>query len=98
MATLEKDRILQFRGRELCDRDGDKIGSIEEIYLDADSGECFGFNSPAAAVWRHLKEPISFDQLRAALVAEYDVRDEQCTAELSDLLQDMQAKGLVDTD
>jgi uncharacterized protein (TIGR02271 family) len=39
MATLEKDRILQFRGRELCDRDGDKIGSIEEIYLDADSGE-----------------------------------------------------------
>ena len=39
MATLEKNRILQFRGRELCDRDGDKIGSIEEIYLDADSGE-----------------------------------------------------------
>jgi uncharacterized protein (TIGR02271 family) len=39
MATLDKDRILQFRGRELRDRDGDKIGSIEEIYLDADSGE-----------------------------------------------------------
>jgi uncharacterized protein (TIGR02271 family) len=39
MATLEKDRILQFRGQELRDRDGDKIGSIEEIYLDTDSGE-----------------------------------------------------------
>jgi uncharacterized protein (TIGR02271 family) len=39
MATLEKDRILQFRGQDLYDRDGDKIGSVEEIYLDADTNE-----------------------------------------------------------
>ena len=38
MGTVEKDRILQFRGENLCDNEGDKIGSIEEIYLDADSG------------------------------------------------------------
>ncbi len=38
MGTVEKDRILQLRGEDLCDNDGDKIGSIEEIYLDADSG------------------------------------------------------------
>jgi uncharacterized protein (TIGR02271 family) len=39
MATLQKDRILQFRGQDLCGRDGDKIGSIEEIYLDAETNE-----------------------------------------------------------
>src|SRR5919112_6831268 len=39
MATIQKDRILQFRGQDLCDRDGDKIGSIEEIYLDTQTGE-----------------------------------------------------------
>jgi uncharacterized protein (TIGR02271 family) len=39
MATLQKDRILQFRGQDLCDRDGDKIGSIDEIYLDAETDE-----------------------------------------------------------
>ncbi len=39
MATIQKDRILQFRGQDLRDRDGDKIGSIEEIYLDAESNE-----------------------------------------------------------
>jgi len=39
MATIDKERILQHRGRDLCDRDGDKIGSIEEIYLDAETGE-----------------------------------------------------------
>ena len=39
MATIQKDRILQLRGEDLYDREGDKIGSVEEIYLDADSGE-----------------------------------------------------------
>jgi uncharacterized protein (TIGR02271 family) len=39
MATIEKDRLLQFRGQDLASRDGDKIGSIEEIYLDAETDE-----------------------------------------------------------
>jgi hypothetical protein len=39
MATIQKDRMLQFRGEDLRGRDGDKIGSIEEIYLDAETGE-----------------------------------------------------------
>lgn len=39
MATMHKDQILQLRGGDLLDRDGDKIGSIEEIYLDAETNE-----------------------------------------------------------
>src|SRR5215218_2202262 len=39
MATIQKDRILQYRGQDLYDRDGDKIGSVEEIYLDAETNE-----------------------------------------------------------
>jgi uncharacterized protein (TIGR02271 family) len=39
MATLTKDRVLQFRGQNLVDSNGDKIGSIEEIYLDAETNE-----------------------------------------------------------
>jgi uncharacterized protein (TIGR02271 family) len=39
MATIQKDRLIQFRGQDLYDRDGDKIGGIEEIYLDADTNE-----------------------------------------------------------
>jgi uncharacterized protein (TIGR02271 family) len=39
MSTIQKDRILQFRGQDLCDRDGGKIGRIEEIYLDAETNE-----------------------------------------------------------
>ena len=39
MAAIEKDRMLQFRGQQLAGSDGEQIGLVEEIYLDADSGE-----------------------------------------------------------
>jgi len=37
MSTLQKEDLLQKRGDNLYDSSGDKIGSIEEIYLDADT-------------------------------------------------------------
>ncbi len=39
MATMQKEELLQRRGGDLLDRDGDKIGTIDEIYLDAETGE-----------------------------------------------------------
>jgi hypothetical protein len=39
MSAIEKDRMLRFRGDQLADRDGEQVGKLEEIYLDADSGE-----------------------------------------------------------
>ena len=39
MATMQKDQILRYRGEDLVDSDGSKIGKIEEIYLDAESNE-----------------------------------------------------------
>ena len=38
MSTLHKDDLLQKRGQDLYDRSGDKLGSLEEIYLDAETG------------------------------------------------------------
>jgi hypothetical protein len=32
-----KEESLTWRGHDLVDRDGDKIGKIEEIYLDTDT-------------------------------------------------------------
>jgi uncharacterized protein (TIGR02271 family) len=33
------DQILSWRGRELFDRDGEKIGKIEEVYLDTTTNQ-----------------------------------------------------------
>jgi uncharacterized protein (TIGR02271 family) len=39
VATLQKDRILQMRGEDLYGAEGEKLGSIQEIYLDTETDE-----------------------------------------------------------
>jgi sporulation protein YlmC with PRC-barrel domain len=39
MASIDREQILKFRGQSLYDRDGEKVGTIEEVYLDADTNE-----------------------------------------------------------
>jgi hypothetical protein len=67
----------------------------ELVALEPAAGNCFGFNEVATVVWRSLAEPKSFDELRNALVADYDVSSEQCSTELKALLDEMKAQGLV---
>jgi hypothetical protein len=67
----------------------------ELVALDPNVGECYGFNSVATSVWRQLEQPKSFDQLRDALLAEYEVEPDQCALELRELLDDLSMKGLI---
>ena len=67
----------------------------ELVALDADAGTCFGFNEVATSVWRRLAKPASFDRLRDGLVAEYDVSEDQCTAELQRLLDNLVERSLI---
>jgi hypothetical protein len=67
----------------------------ELVALEPNAGECFGFNSIATSVWRELEQPRSFEQLRNALLDQYEVEPRQCAAELRQLLDDLTARGLV---
>ena len=69
--------------------------SDELVALDPVNGQCYGLNSVAKDVWRKLETPKSFDELRSALLDEYDVGVEECTSDLEGLLSDLQAKGLI---
>ena len=80
------------RAVELMEAD---IGS-ELVALDPDQGNCFGFNEAATSVWRSLHEPRNFDQLRDALLADYEVDADQCSRDLKELLEDLIRKGLVE--
>lgn len=68
----------------------------ELVALDPERGTCFGFNTVATSVWRALADPRSFDQLRDRLLEEYSVGADQCSAELQELLDDMEARGLIE--
>ena len=39
MATHTREDVLSWRGQDLVDNDGDKIGSIEDIYLDRETDQ-----------------------------------------------------------
>jgi hypothetical protein len=67
----------------------------ELVALDARAGQCFGFNGVATSVWKRLEHPRSFEQLRDALLADYEVGSHQCSVELAELLDDLVLKGLI---
>lgn len=67
----------------------------ELVTLDVEAGKCFGFNEVATSVWRSLATPQSAGALAVTLVDQFDVDPDRCAAELSDLLEDMTAKGLI---
>ena len=67
----------------------------EIVALDAHAGHCYGFNSVAASVWRQLEQPRSFDEIKRSLLDEFEVSEEECTADLERLLADLVDKGLL---
>lgn len=67
----------------------------ELVALDPDAGLCFGFNGVATTVWGLLETPKSFEAIRAHLLDSYEVDEGRCTAELEELLAQLEEKGLV---
>lgn len=70
----------------------------ELVALDPNAGDCFGFNSVATSVWRQLEEPRTFEELRDALLDEYEIDQQQCAQELKELLENMSERGLIITE
>jgi len=85
------EREIYRRAVELLEADVND----ELVALDPARGNCFGLNAVAKDVWRKLETPKSFNDLRAELLAEYDVSEEQCAEELKALLSDLAEKGLI---
>ena len=63
------------------------------VGLEISRGECFGFNSVAAEVWRRL--PASASTIRQELERDYDVDAAQCEADVQAVLDQMVEMGLV---
>ena len=70
----------------------------EAVILDPDSGMYYGLNEVGARVWELIQEPKMVDEIRDALLAEYEVEPERCQQDLFALLQNLADKGLVEID
>jgi hypothetical protein len=71
-------------------------GNDEEIALLGETREdYFGLNGTAAAIWRLLERPYSFDDLCAALLKTYDVNESELRSDVQGCLDEMLANRLV---
>lgn len=68
----------------------------ELVALEPQAGACFGFNPVAASVWRLLETPKSFNELREALLSQYEVTSDECSHDLRELLAMMEDEGLIE--
>jgi hypothetical protein len=67
----------------------------ELVALHVDNGTCYGFNGTATRVWAMIEAPKRLSEIRDALLAEFDVDEATCQAQLAELVRELEADGLV---
>ena len=70
----------------------------EAVILFPKSGQYYGLNEVGTRVWRLIQEPRTVNEIRDALLAEYDVQPERVEADLLHLLEILKSKGLIEID
>ena len=68
----------------------------ESAILNLKNSVYYGTNPVAASVWKMLQQPRSVEELRNALLDEYEVEAKQCEQDLLALLDKMLSEGLID--
>ena len=67
----------------------------ETVILHLHEGVYYGLNSVGACVWRQLQGTCNLEQIIAAVMAEFEVSRERCTADVCELLHDLQEHQLI---
>jgi hypothetical protein len=67
----------------------------ESVLLDLDTKHYFHLNETAAVAWRALEHSPSVEAITRALVAEFDVSEQEARLAIEQLLADLRRKGLV---
>ena len=68
----------------------------EMVLLGMEDGIYYGLNPVGAFIWEQIKEPKTIDQIRDAILGEYDVEKGECERDLFELLKELTEKGMVE--
>ena len=68
------------------------------VLLDPATWTYAHFNDTAATIWHVLETPQTLDSLVAAVLADYEVGDAECRAEVTDFVRGMGAAGFLIVD
>jgi Coenzyme PQQ synthesis protein D (PqqD) len=88
-----------FSGRSIVVAVHDQVScdlAGEAVILSLKSGMYYGLNAIGARVWSLIQVPMTVNDLRDTLLAEYEVEPERCERELMTLLAELAAQELIE--
>ena len=68
----------------------------EAVILNLKSGVYYSLDAVGAFIWNLIQEPKTVNDIRDAILAEYEVEIEHCERDLLALLEKLNAEGLVE--
>ena len=87
---ITPETILQRKGDMLFNEiDG------EVVMLSIENSEYYGMDKVGSRIWELLEQPVSFKDLVARLMGEYEVSELQCTEDTLAFLKKLTDKKLV---
>ena len=82
--------VVAARDQVSCDLAG------EAAILNIKNGVYYGLDPVGARIWKLIQQPRSVDEVREALVDEYEVEPERCEQDLITLLEKLLTEGLIE--
>lgn len=70
----------------------------ELVMFDAEAGKYYGFNEVATAIWNHLDQAKTIEDICHQLTNEFEIKHEDCLREVLDFLPKLVEKGLLEVE
>jgi hypothetical protein len=71
------------------------VGS-EIVLMSLQSGECYGLSDTGSEVWRKMQQPVEVGALISELRAEFNAPEGVIESDVTELLEDMLQRGLIE--
>lgn len=95
--SLNNHNVFDLRLRRAKDSISTELDG-ETVILDIDSGIYSGLDVMGTFIWNTMACAVSVAVLRDAILARYDVTEEQCVADLLKFLRALADQGLIEVD
>lgn len=80
-------------------RSTDSISTMvdgETVIMGVSSGKYSGLNEVGSVVWNLLEKPVSFTEVREAVLAQFEVNAEDCASDLLSFLNSLAEHKLIE--
>ncbi|KPK07964.1 MAG: hypothetical protein AMJ64_04935 [Betaproteobacteria bacterium SG8_39] len=88
---LGPDSVVRVSSNQVYSRLGDEVAILE-----LDCGVYYGLNDTGTFLWNLMQEPVRVNDMRAALVEEFDVDANTAEQDLLRVLADLRDAGLIE--